>query len=87
MTQFEKAIFNMQYLIEQGKVIAVGETSSYLATIYIIPYCTNDDHIYITYRNGQYEAMDSCDWAEMQVHYDEAEAEGVQIWEREDINE
>ena len=84
MTQFEKAIFNMQYLIEQGKVIAVGETSSYLATIYIIPCHTNDDHIYVTYRDGQYEAMHSCDWAEMQEHYDEAEDEGVQIWEREE---
>lgn len=87
MTQFEKAIFNMQYLIEQGKVIAVGETSSFLATIYILPEYVNDDHIYITYEDGQYKAMDSCDWAEMQEHYDEAEAEDVKIWESEEDDE
>lgn len=87
MTQFEKAIFNMQYLIEQGKVIAVGETSNYLATIYILPEYINDDHIYITYKDGQYKTMVSCDWAEMYEHYDKAKAEGVKIWESEEDDE
>lgn len=87
MTQFEQAVFLMREQIKQGNVVVVGETSSFLATIYILPEYLNDDHIYITYEDGQYKAMDSCDWAEMQEHYDEAKAEGVQIWESEEDDE
>lgn len=87
MTQFEKAVFLVREQIEEGKVIAVEETSSFLATIYVIPYNPKDDHLYVTYKGGAYEDMHSCSRAEMREHYDEAKAEGVKIWEREENDE
>lgn len=87
MTQFEQAVFLMREQIKQGNVVVVGETSSFLATIYILPEYLNDDYIYITYEDGQYKAMDSCNWEEMHQHYDEAKAESVKIWESEEDDE
>ncbi len=87
MTQFEKAVFLVREQIEQGKVIAVEETFSFLATIYIIPCNTNDDVLYVTYKDGTYEAMHSCSYEEMREHYDEAKAQSVKIWEREENDE
>lgn len=86
MTQFEKALINLSDLIDTGNVVAIGETSSYLATIYFIPLYPNDG-AYITFADGVYHSAGSCSNEEYQDHYDEVKAEGVQIWESEDNDE
>lgn len=85
MTQFEQAILTMNDL--DGKVIVVGETSSYLATMYFMPFNTGDECMYISFIKDAYDTVGSCEWNEMQEHYDEAKAEGVKIWESEDNDE
>lgn len=87
MTQFEKAILSMNNLIQGGQVVVVGETSSYLATMYFIPFNADEEYAYITFEDGAYKSVSSCEWDEMQEHYDEAKAEGVEIWESEEDDE
>lgn len=83
MTQFEKALINLSDLINEGKVVAVGETPSYLATIYFISQNSDDKYMYITFYQGEYEGVNECTFEDYKDHYDEAKAESVEIWESE----
>lgn len=90
MTQFEVAVqFDMSTMIDEGKMVAVETTSSYCPTLYIIGTENKyGDYPFITYdEDGHYCGMGIVTPEEYADHYSEAIAEGVKIWEREDMDE
>lgn len=91
MTQFERAIkWDMTAMIAEGKMVAVETTSSYCPTLYLIGMEDEDgNYPYVTYDDddGLYCGMGVVTPEEYADHYNEAIAQGVKIWEKEENDE
>lgn len=90
MTQFEIAVkWDMDTMIAEGKMVAIETTSSYYSTLYIIgTEDENGDYPYIAYdEEGRYYGMGIVTPEDYADHYNEAIAQGVKIWEREEDDE